>query len=183
MESNQDKQITNPYYNMNDKTTSTEYVDACNLQSAYKITPLQQLDLSQDIDIRINLNQTMKINDNITNDQDSSSFTVTLINTINCIVGSGILSLPWAFSKATIIPAIIGSIFIGIFSCSTAIFVIHACEITQMFEFSALLNVISPIWEKIGFFMLLYCVLSSCLRYSMIVGDFLCDGMSLFIFW
>ena len=187
MESGQDTEVAvlKPYYNANNKLTPKDYIDACNLKTIYKLTPLQQLDLSEDIDIRINLHQSivpsMDLKDIIINNQDSSSFNVTLINTINCILGSGISSLPWAFSQASIIPAIIGTILIGTFSCSTAIFVIHACEITQVFEFSALLNVINPIWEKIGFFMLLYCVLSSCVGYCIIVGDSLCDGMSLYL--
>lgn len=154
-------------------------IDPCNLKTMYKITPLRELNLSQDVDIKLNLNQSMgpSIELKELNDKNSSSFNVTLINTFKSIVGSGILSLPWGFSKAAILPSIIAVVMVGIFSCSTAIFVIHACEITQSFCFCALLNVISPIWEKIGFFVLLYCIFSSCLGYSIVVADSISDGM------
>eukprot|EP01084_Bolivina_argentea_P025702 47789_1 len=103
----------------------------------------------------------------------TSSLTVCIINTIKLCIGSGILSLPWAFRYGSLWPSIIAILFSSIYNLITSMFLIHACEITHIFEYSSLLQFIGPIWEICGVLSICYVTFSTCLSYMILIGQFI----------
>lgn len=90
----------------------------------------------------------------------STSTLVAVINLVKYIYGgAGMLSLPWAMSKSSLIPGIVGIVFGTTYAMISCLFVLHACEITQCFEYSALLKCIHPYCEGAAGVILIYVTL------------------------
>ena len=65
----------------------------------------------------------------------------------------------------------------GIYDFITCMMLVRACEITQEFEYSSLLKYVGKWWEYLGACIVIYVCFSTCLGYSIIVGDFLSDAL------
>lgn len=138
---------------------------------------MPELNILEQVNMQTTLNkQSFGNNDS----ENTASSITTLINLIKSFLGSAILSLPWAFSKGSLWPSIIATIISSLFCATTAIFIIHACQITQLFEISALFYAINPLFEKIAFFVVIYIAFSACLGYSILIADSMTDAMSQF---
>jgi len=87
------------------------------------------------------------------------------------------LSLPWAMSKSSLIPGICGIIFGTVYSCISCIFVLHACQRTQIYEYSALLKAIHPFCEGAAGVILIYVTLSTLLSFYILIGDFTTEAI------
>lgn len=56
-------------------------------------------------------------------------------------------------------------------------FIVHACEITNIFEYSSLLQFIGPIWEIFGAIAICYVSFSTCLGYCILIPQFIQPAM------
>ena len=109
--------------------------------------------------------------------EGTSSLFVTILNMIKLMIGSGMLSLPWAFAHVGLFPGIIAAIFCATFDFIAAMFLIYSSEITQIFEYSALLRTLGKVWEYAGAITLLYVVSGSLVGYLILIGDFVNDAL------
>eukprot|EP01084_Bolivina_argentea_P215880 366607_1 len=107
----------------------------------------------------------------------TSNLFVTILNMMKLMIGSGMLSLPWAFAHVGLIPGLIACIFCATFDFIAAMLLIYSSEITQLFEYSAVLRLIGPIWEYAGAICLLYVVSGSLVGYLILIGDFINDAI------
>eukprot|EP00484_Ammonia_sp_Unknown_P018533 CAMPEP_0197041764 /NCGR_PEP_ID=MMETSP1384-20130603/18258_1 /TAXON_ID=29189 /ORGANISM="Ammonia sp." /LENGTH=487 /DNA_ID=CAMNT_0042472745 /DNA_START=16 /DNA_END=1475 /DNA_ORIENTATION=+ len=109
--------------------------------------------------------------------EGTSSLFVTILNMIKLMIGSGMLAIPWAMAHVGLYPGIIAALFCATFDFIAAMFLIYASEVTQIYEYSALLRLIGPVWEYSGAIVLLYVVSGSLVGYLILIGDFVNDAL------
>mmetsp|Transcript_32431 Transcript_32431/g.52557 ORF Transcript_32431/g.52557 Transcript_32431/m.52557 type:complete len:475 (-) Transcript_32431:79-1503(-) len=105
-------------------------------------------------------------------DQQSTPMAAAVINLVKVLVGAAMLSYPWAVGQSSFIPGMVGIAFSTVYSFITTSFIIEACEKRQVFEYSALLRSVHPMWETFAALILIYICSSSCLSYVILIGDF-----------
>ena len=110
-------------------------------------------------------------------DEGTSSIPVAILNLVKMFLGAAMLSISWSFNQSSLIPGIILFLCATTYSFTTAMFIIESCEMTGVYEFSALLRRVHPLWEKLGAITLVYVCLSSLLSYIILIGDFITDGI------
>jgi len=114
-----------------------------------------------------------KDDDLATENGNSSPFQVS-VNIMKGCLGTGILSLPWAFAKSSYIGSYTVFPFVTVYCLISSMVVIQCCEQLQIFSYDGLLKSIprfGPVLEKISaFILIIHCILS-CASYVVLAGD------------
>jgi len=107
-----------------------------------------------------------------------SSLFVSILNVVKTCIGAGILSLPWAFSYGSLWPSIFMFLFSAVYCLISAMLIVHGCEASGIFEYSALLRSAGSWVEKTGALTVCYVTFSTCLGYCIIIPQFLQPSFS-----
>jgi len=107
-----------------------------------------------------------------------SSLPVSILNVVKTCIGAGILSLPWAFSYGSLWPSIFMFLFSAVYCLISAMLIIHGCEASGIFEYSALLRTTGTWVERAGALTVCYVTFSTCLGYCIIIPQFLQPAFS-----
>ena len=133
----------------------------------------------------------------------TSSIFVSILNVTKTCIGAGILSLihalcqsprdthfepiielfeshrfPWAFHYGSLWPSIAICIYSAIYCLISGMLIIHGCETTGKFEYSALLRSVGPRFQKAGVISIGYVAFNCCLGYCILIPQFLQPAFS-----
>merc|ERR1719474_923445 len=114
----------------------------------------------------------------VSQDDRSSSLLTSILNVVKTCIGAGILSFPWAFACGSLWPSMFICIFTAAYSLICGMLIVHGCEVTGIFEYSALLKTVGSWAEKACALAVCYCVFSTCLGFCILIPQFLQPAFS-----
>eukprot|EP00493_Phyllostaurus_siculus_P025500 UN25844 len=99
------------------------------------------------------------------NTGEGKSIFIIILNLMKALIGSTVLSLPYAFAMGSLIPSILALVFslsVSLYSC---MMIVEACLMNNKYELNTIFRLLRPPWNRI----LTNMCLIACLVNSIIV--------------